>query len=51
MICFITKIFFSLMIFLYIKMSCYWFNRQELLDKAEDRYRNGNGKKEAAEYC
>ena len=29
-------------------MIYYWFNRQELLEKAKDRYRNG--KKEAADY-
>ena len=26
-------------------MSYYWFNRQELLQKAKDRYHNGGGKK------
>ena len=32
-------------------MSYYWFNRQELLQKANDTYRNCGGKKTAAEYC
>ena len=31
-------------------MSYYWFNRQELLQKAKDRYHNGGGKDIAAEY-
>ena len=31
-------------------MSYYWFNRKELLEKAKDRYHNGGGKTEAAEY-
>ena len=31
-------------------MSYYWFNRQELLQKAENKYYNGESKKEAAEY-
>ena len=26
-------------------MSYYWFNRQELLQKAKNRYHNGSGKK------
>ena len=26
-------------------MSYYWFNRKELLQKAKDRYHNGDGKK------
>ena len=30
-----------------IKMSCYWFNRQEILHKAKERY----SKEKAAEYC
>ena len=28
-------------------MSCYWFNRQEFLHKAKERY----SKEKAAEYC
>ena len=36
-------------IFVYIKTSCYFFNRQELLQKAKDRYHNGGGKEKAAE--
>ena len=43
--------FFSLTIFIHIKRSYYWFNRQELLEKGKDRYHNRGGKKEAAEYC
>ena len=31
-------------------MSYYWFNRQELLQKAKDKYHNGGGKKIAAKY-
>ena len=30
-------------------MSCYWFNRQELLKKAKDKYDNG-GKEKGAKY-
>ena len=36
--------------FVSIKMSYYWFNRQELLQKAKEKYDNG-GKEKAAEYC
>ena len=32
--------------FFYIKMSYYWFNRQEILQKAKERY----SKEKAAEY-
>ena len=31
-------------IFVHIRMSCYWFNRKALLQKAKDRYHNGGGK-------
>ena len=31
-------------------MSCYQFNRQELLQKAKDRYYNFGGKEKAAKY-
>ena len=31
-------------------MIYYWFNRQELLQKAKARYHNCGGKKKAAEY-
>ena len=31
-------------------MSYYWFNRQELLQKAKDRYHNCGDKEKAAEY-
>ena len=36
--------------FVHIKMSYYQFNRQELLQKAKDRYRKSGGKEKAAEY-
>ena len=31
-------------------MSYYWFNRQELLKKAKEKYHNGGGKENATEY-
>ena len=31
-------------------MSYYWFNKQELLKKAKDRYNNHDGKEKAAKY-
>ena len=31
-------------------MNFYWFNRQELLEKAKERHHNGRGKEEAAKY-
>ena len=31
-------------------MSYYWFNRQELLQKAKDKYHSCGGKEKAAEY-
>ena len=31
-------------------MTCYWFNRQEFLEKAKNRYHNGGGKEKAAEH-
>ena len=31
-------------------MSYYWFNRQELIEKATNKYHNGGGKEIAAEY-
>ena len=46
MICLTTKIFFS---FFNLKMSYYWFNRQELLQKAKKNNDFG-GKEKAAEY-
>ena len=33
-----------------IKMSYYWFNRKELLQKAKDRYHNCEGNEKAADY-
>ena len=37
-------------IFADIKMSCYWYNRQELLQKTKDKYHNCGGKEKAAGY-
>ena len=37
--------------FIHIKISYYCFNRQELLQKANDRYDNCGSKEKAAEYC
>ena len=31
-------------------MSYYWFNRQELLQKAKSRYHNNGGKEESAKH-
>ena len=31
-------------------MSCYWFNRQELLQRAKDKYGNCSGKEMSPEY-
>ena len=36
--------------FVYIKMNFYCFNKQELLKKAKDKYRNSGDKEKAAEY-
>ena len=36
--------------FVHIKMSYYWFNRQQLLQKAKDRYHQCGGKEKAAKY-
>ena len=36
--------------FVHIKMSYYWFNRKELLQKAKDIYQNGDGKEKPAGY-
>ena len=36
--------------FVHIKMSYYWFNREELLQKVKDRDHNCEGKEKAAEY-
>ena len=33
---------------IHIKMSYYWFNTQELLEKAKDRYHNCGSKEKAA---
>ena len=32
-------------------MSYYWFNREEVLPNAEEKYNNCGGKEKAAEYC
>ena len=37
--CFVKKGFF--IFFVNIRMSYYWFNRQELLKKAKEKYDNG----------
>ena len=42
---------FWFIVFIPIKISYYWFDRKELLQKAKGRYRNGGGKEKAAEYC
>ena len=42
--------FFFSFFFGHIKMSYYWFNRQELLQKAQGRYRNCRFKEKAAKY-
>ena len=34
----------------HIKMSCYWFNRKELLQKAKDRYHKVSGKENVVAY-
>ena len=34
--------------FVNIKMSYYWFNRQELLQKSKEKYHNSGGKQRAA---
>ena len=39
--------FFS---FVNIRMSYYWFNRQELLQKAKEKYHNCGGKEKTAKY-
>ena len=31
-------------------MSYYWFNKQELLKKAKEKYRNNGGKEKAGKY-
>ena len=36
--------------FVYVKMSYYWFNRHELLQKTNDKYYNCGGKEKAAAY-
>ena len=41
---------FSLTFFVHIKMIYYWFNRQELLQKAKDKFQNGEEKEIAPEY-
>ena len=48
MICFITKIFFFVTIFVHIKISYYWFNRPELLQKSKDKYHNCGREEKAA---
>ena len=31
-------------------MSCYWFNREEVMQKTEEKYHNCGGKEKAAQY-
>ena len=38
------------LLFVHIRMSYYWFNRQELLQRAKDKYYISGGKEESAEY-
>ena len=40
----------SLTTFVHKNINPYWFNRQELLQKAKDRYHNSGVKRKAAEY-
>ena len=42
--------FFSLTFFVHVKMTYYWFNRQELLQTAQNKYHNCGGKEKAAKY-
>ena len=36
--------------FVHVKMSYFWYNRQELLQKAKDKYLNCGGKEKAVGY-
>ena len=47
---FVTKIFFTLKVFVHTDMTHYWFNRPELLEKAKDKYHNCGGKEKDAKY-
>ena len=38
------------LVFSSYKMSYYWLNRKELMQKSKDRYHYGDGKEKAAEY-
>ena len=38
------------LVFVHIKISCYWFNRKELLKKAKDSYHNCGCKEKAIKY-
>ena len=42
--------FISKYLFVHIKMSYYFFNRQQSLQKAKYRYHNCGGKEKAAQY-
>ena len=42
--------FLSSASFVNVKMSYYWFNRRELLEKAKDTYHNRGGTEKASEY-
>ena len=41
---------YDLFIFIHIKISYYWYKRQEFLRKAKDKYHNYGGNEKAAEY-
>ena len=42
------KLFVMICFFVHIKMSYYFLNRQELLQKAKNKYHSCDGKKKAA---
>ena len=57
MVCFKTNIFFSSLtvslsktFFVHMKISYYCFNRNELLQKAKNRYHNCGGREKSAKY-
>ena len=37
-------------VYVHIKVNCYWYNKQELLQKAKEKYHNCGGNGKAAEY-
>ena len=44
------KVIYEIILFVTINMSYYWFNREELLKKANEKYHNKGGKQKAGEY-